>query len=321
MTAPDHILTVPEGVSSARLDAYIAQTLPEFSRSRVQRWIRQGHILIQGKLTEPAREIAGGEEIQITIPPEELTVLPEPLPIKIIYEDAYVLAVDKPAGQVTHPAAKNFTGTLLNAVAHYLKTSPRPSPLRGEGVRKEGEAKSGGLRPGVAHRLDRETSGVLIIAKDAKSLEILSRQFEKRTVGKTYRVVVCGAVEAKRGEITGAVGKDIGGRKMAVTPGGRFAKTDFKVLKKSGKYTYLEAYPKTGRTHQIRVHLAKIGHPVLGDPLYSKTSEEFPRIDGQSRMMLHAWRLEINHPKTGKRLCLTAPLPEDYQKILKKLNF
>jgi 23S rRNA pseudouridine1911/1915/1917 synthase len=278
------------------VDIYIAQTLPEFSRSLVKRWIRQGYILVEGQKTEPAREVTGGEDIQITIPPEELSVLPEPLPIEILYEDAQVLAVDKPAGQVTHPAAKNFTGTLLNAVVHYL------------------QKKGAGLRPGIVHRLDKETSGVIIIAKDAKSLELLSRQFEKRTVEKIYRVVVCGAVESKKGEITGAIDKDISGRKMTVSPGGRFAQTDFKVLKKSGIYTYLEAYPRTGRTHQIRVHLAKIGHPVLGDPLYSKTSQEFPR------MMLHAWRLEIDHPKTGQRLTLTAPLPKDFQKVLKVLG-
>jgi len=213
--------------------------------------------------------------------------------------------VDKPAGQVTHPAAKNFTGTLLNAVAHYLNRSP--SLLWGKRVRHKG------LRPGIVHRLDRETSGVIVVAKDAKSLEILSRQFEKRTVEKTYKVIVCGAVESKKGEITGAVGKDLSGRKMTVTAGGRFAKTDFKVLKKSSVYTYLEAYPRTGRTHQIRVHLEKIGHPVLGDPLYSKTSQKFPK------MMLHAWKLEIDHPKTGKRLTFTAPLPEDFKKTLKRL--
>ena len=309
MSVPDHILTVPAGVSPARLDAYIAQTLPEFSRSRVQRWIRAGNILIQGKPTEPAREIAAGEEIRITIPPEELSVLAEPLPIDILYEDAQVLIVDKAAGQVTHPAAKNFTGTLLNAVVHHLKYGDTLLNSR------ELSKVSPGLRPGIVHRLDRETSGVIIIAKDPKSLELLSRQFEKRTVEKTYRVVVCGAVETRKGEITGAVGKDIGGRKMAVTAGGRYAKTDFTVLKVSGGYTYLEAYPKTGRTHQIRVHLAKIGHPVLGDPLYSDTSKEFPR------MMLHAWRLSIDHPKTKKRMVLTAPLPEDYRKVLKKLHF
>lgn len=295
-SSPDRVLTVAEGGTPARVDIYIAQTLPEFSRSLVKRWIRQGYILVEGQKTEPAREVTGGENIQITIPPEELSVLPEPLPIEILYEDAQVLAVDKPAGQVTHPAAKNFTGTLLNAVVHYL------------------QKKGAGLRPGIVHRLDKETSGVIIIAKDAKSLELLSRQFEKRTVEKIYRVVVCGAVESKKGEITGAIDKDISGRKMTVSPGGRFAQTDFKVLKKSGIYTYLEAYPRTGRTHQIRVHLAKIGHPVLGDPLYSKTSQEFPR------MMLHAWRLEIDHPKTGQRLTLTAPLPKDFQKVLKVLG-
>ena len=298
---PDHVLTVPEGTPPARLDAYLAGVYSEYSRSRLQRWIRQGHVLVLGQRAEPAREINPGEEISITVPPEETSVLPQSLPLDILYEDAHVLAVCKPSGQVTHPAARNFTGTLLNAAVHHLK----------EGGGRKGK----GLRPGVVHRLDRETSGVLVIAKDAKSLEILSRQFEKRTVEKIYRAVVCGRMEHKKGEIVGAVGKDSSGSKMAVTTSGKYARTDFKLLENKDDFAYLEAYPKTGRTHQIRVHLAKIGHPVLGDPLYSNPAKDAPR------MMLHAWRLTFTHPKTNKSMTLTAPLPEDFQKALKKLNF
>ena len=220
--------------------------------------------------------------------------------VPILFQDDYLLVINKPAGLVVNKAESVSETTLQDFVDTGFDWE----------LAHDSEA-----RNGIVHRLDKDTSGVMVIAKDAKSLEILSRQFEKRTVEKIYRAVVCGRMEHKKGEIVGAVGKDSSGSKMAVTTSGKYARTDFKLLENKDDFAYLEAYPKTGRTHQIRVHLAKIGHPVLGDPLYSNPAKDAPR------MMLHAWRLTFTHPKTNKSMTLTAPLPEDFQKALKKLNF
>ncbi len=285
---------VPEGTPPARLDQYLVGTLEGHSRNQIQKWIRSGHILVNGKDTEPSQELLGGEEIHVTIPAEQVSVVPEKISLDVLYEDRWILAVNKPAGMVTHPAAKNYTGTLLNAAAYHLKKL----------------SKGPRLRPGLVHRLDKETSGILVLAKDTQSLNILSKQFEQREVEKVYRALVTGKLEQKKGEIVGSIGKDFEKMRMTVSSAGRYARTDYKIVKSFKTETYVEAYPKTGRTHQIRVHFAKIGHPVAGDPIYSEDASKFPR------MMLHAYRLTFTHPKTKKRMTLEAPLPKDFLKVM-----
>lgn len=301
MTPPDFLFRVEPDFVKTRLDIFLARKLPQFSRSQIQKWVRGGHVLLNGLKTSPADQIPQGATLQVRIPPEELSVMPEKIPIKILHEDGQILVIDKPAGMVTHPAAGNYTGTLANAAAHHLETKRRKNIPKG-------------LRPGIVHRLDKATSGVLVIAKNTRTMAQLSKQFETRSVEKVYRAVVIGKVASKEGEIVGAIGKDFDKHRMRVTPSGRYAKTDFKVLKRFPSHTYVEVYPKTGRTHQIRVHLAKIGHPVLGDPVYSGNSAP------PQRMMLHAFRLSIDHPAARKRLTFTAPIPKDFQKVLDQLN-
>ncbi len=313
---PDQVLTVPQALPEARLDQYLVGALSQFSRSQIQKWINGGHILVAGKTSSPALTLLGGEEISVTIPEEETSVVPEKIPLNILFEDRWILVVNKPSGMVTHPAAKNFTGTLLNAVAYHIKN---PAPMRGKGKEALKKGDRLRLRPGIVHRLDKDTSGVLVIAKDTKTLGFLSKQFEERTAAKVYRAVVWGVLEHKSGEIVGAISKDFESMRMKVSPSGRYARTDFKILKLFPHHSYIEAYPKTGRTHQIRVHLAKIGHPVLGDTIYADTLKKTTRREGTSRMMLHAYKLSITHPESKKIVTFTAPLPKDFEKVLKSL--
>ena len=307
---PDFTYEVGRGDTPIRLDMFLAQKMGKFSRSQIQKWIRKGHVLLDGKPTDPSEKVAPGQDVRVYIPAEELSLVAEKIPLDILFEDSEILVVNKASGMVTHPARGNYTGTLANAVAHHLERglTPKgsdPIPLRNPRPQ---------LRPGIVHRLDKDTSGVLVIAKNRKTLDFLSKQFEKRTVEKVYRAVVQGVVTSKKGEIVGSIGKDYDRLCMAVTSGGRYARTDFKVLKKFPGHTYLEVYPKTGRTHQIRVHLAKIGHPVLGDHIYSDIKVEAPRL------MLHAYSLSFQHPTTKKKVSFKASLPADFRRSLDGLS-
>ena len=305
------VFTVEEGDKDKRLDQFVRERLKEVSRSRIQKWIHSGAVLCGGARTAPAHPVAPGETVSVRVPEEESRVAPEPIPLEILYEDASVLAVDKPAGLVTHPGTGNRTGTLVNAVAHHLAETALP-------VRAESDPMAR-LRPGVVHRLDRETSGVILIAKNRRALDRLSAQFEKREIEKVYHAIVCGSVAPESGEVEGAIGKGYRSPHMEVTPTGRFSKTDFKVLRRFPRHTYLEVYPKTGRTHQIRVHLAQIGHPVLGDKIYGlRVQKECGET--ADRQMLHAHRIAFKHPDTGKRMELVAPIPADFREALERLK-
>lgn len=289
--------------SGQRIDKYIAEK-QELSRVTVQRLIEEGNILVNGKKAKPAYAVQVGDEVIIQMPEAKETDLkPQDIPLDIIYEDSDIIVVNKAKGMVVHPAVGNPDGTLVNAIMAHCKGN-----LSGIG---------GELRPGIVHRLDKDTSGLLIIAKNDKAHLRISEQIQNRQVKKTYLALVKGIVPENEATIKMPIGRSTKDRKkMAVTPKGKEAITHFKVLERFEKYTYLEVNIETGRTHQIRVHMAEIGHPVVGDMVYSNGKNEF-NIEGQ---MLHAYRLEFKHPITEKEMCLEASLPEYFKNILLKLK-
>ena len=289
--------------SGQRIDKYIAEK-QELSRVTVQRLIEEGNILVNGKKAKPSYAVQVGDEVIIQMPEAKETDLkPQDIPLDIIYEDNDIIVVNKAKGMVVHPAVGNPDGTLVNAIMAHCKGN-----LSGIG---------GELRPGIVHRLDKDTSGLLIIAKNDKAHLRISEQIQNRQVKKTYLALVKGIVPENEATIKMPIGRSTKDRKkMAVTPKGKEAITHFKVLERFEKYTYLEVNIETGRTHQIRVHMAEIGHPVVGDMVYSNGKNEF-NIEGQ---MLHAYRLEFKHPITEKEMCLEASLPEYFKNILLKLK-
>lgn len=289
--------------SGQRIDKYIAGK-QELSRVTVQRLIEEENILVNGNPTKSSYLVQIGDEVTIQMPEiKEANLKPQELPLDIIYEDNDIIVVNKEKGMVVHPAVGNPDGTLVNAIMAHCKGN-----LSGIG---------GELRPGIVHRLDKDTSGVLIIAKNDKAHLAMSEQIQNRQVKKTYLALVKGNVAENEATIKMPIGRSAKDRKkMAVTPKGKEAITHFKVLERFGKYTYLEVKIETGRTHQIRVHLAEIGHPVVGDMVYSNGKNEFG-IEGQ---MLHAYRLEFKHPITREEMCFEAPLPEYFANILLNLR-
>ena len=287
-----------------RIDKYITNRIPDLSRMMVQKLIEENQILVNEKTVKTSYSVQKGDKITITIPEIKKTALkPQDIPLDIIYEDNDILVVNKAKGMVVHPAAGNPEGTLVNAVMAHCKEN-----LSGIG---------GELRPGIVHRLDKDTSGLLIISKNDKSHIQMSKQIQNREVKKIYIALVRGVIPENEATINMPIGRSIQDRKkMAVTKKGKEAITHFQVLERFDKYTLLKIKIDTGRTHQIRVHMAEIGYPVVGDILYSNGKNEFG-IEGQ---MLHAISLDFKHPITQKLLHLKAPLPEYFEEVLKKLR-
>mgnify|MGYP005950357675 CR=1 FL=1 len=298
------VLNVEETDSGIRLDKWLASKKEtDMTRTAVQNLIESGGVIVNGKTVSKNYKQKSGDVIEVTIPdPVELDAKPEDIPLDIVYEDESLLVVNKPKGMVVHPANGNPDGTLVNAILSICKNS-----LSGIG---------GELRPGIVHRLDKDTSGLIIVAKNDKAHINMSEQIKERNVKKTYIALVRGNVPEEEATINMPIGRSTKDRKkMAVTKNGKQAITHFKVLKRYSKYTLLEIKIETGRTHQIRVHMAEIGYPVVGDAVYSNGKNEFG-IEGQ---MLHAYKLEFMHPITNKHMELTAPLPQYFEEILKKL--
>lgn len=293
---------VEEGMQ--RLDKYIAQKEECLSRVMIQKLIEEGNILVNGEKSKPSYNVQAGDRITIQIPEVKTTDLKaQEIPLDIIYEDDDIIVVNKAKGMVVHPAVGNPDGTLVNAIMAHCKGN-----LSGIG---------GELRPGIVHRLDKDTSGLLIIAKNDKAHLEMSEQIQKRQVKKTYLALVRGAISENEATINMPIGRSTRDRKkMAVNKNGKEAITHFKVLDRFVGYTYLQVRIETGRTHQIRVHMAEIGHPVVGDMVYSNGKNEFG-VEGQ---MLHATSLEFKHPITGEEMHLDAPLPEYFEEVLKKLR-
>lgn len=294
---------VNENDKGKRLDIYIAENFNELSRTMIKKLIESNNILVNDKSEKVSYKVQANDNISIDIPEAKETKLKaQEIPLDIIYEDSDIIVVNKPKGMVVHPANGNPDGTLVNAILSICKNS-----LSGIG---------GELRPGIVHRLDRDTSGLIIVAKNDKAHINMSEQIKERNVKKTYIALVRGNVPEEEATINMPIGRSTKDRKkMAVTKNGKQAITHFKVLKRYSKYTLLEIKIETGRTHQIRVHMAEIGYPVVGDAVYSNGKNEFG-IEGQ---MLHAYKLEFMHPITNKHMELTAPLPQYFEEILKKL--
>jgi len=285
-------------VSSAeakqRVDVFLAKKTGRLSRSRIQQLIESGHILVNGKACRPGDRVRNGDSIVLSEPaPESIEVEAEDIPLKILFEDEHLLVVDKPAGMVVHPGAGIHKGTLVNALLHHIEN------LSGIGGR---------VRPGVVHRLDRETSGCLVIAKDDRTHARLSSQFAGRKVQKFYLAMCNGRFAQDHGDIVKPIGRHpVHRQKMAVVDSGRAAKTAWWVIQEEPCWSLVTCRIFTGRTHQIRVHLNSIGHAILGDKVYGKSAA------GYSRQMLHAWRLAFFHPATENWLEFEAELPDDFR--------
>lgn len=294
------------GRAGDRLDQFLAGSSLGVTRSQVQRWIGEGRVRIDARLaTRSAERLAGGERIEVEIlEPAPSSLHPESIPLHIIFEDESILVLNKASGLVVHPSAGHASATLVHAVLAHVPNLP--------GI-------GGERRPGIVHRLDRETSGVMVIAKDDAAYHSLQSQFESRSIEKVYRALVVGAPPADEGEITGAIGRHPKDRKkMAVVSSrkGRAATTRFKILERYPRHAELEVRPTTGRTHQIRVHLASMGSPVLGDRVYAKQSAGL----AAPRTMLHAWRIRILHPRSGESTEFEAPIPPDYLEMREVLR-
>ena len=297
-------LIVEENSQNKRIDSYLVEKKVNLSRTLIQKMLEDEKILVNGKKQKPSYKPEEGDVITIEIPkPEETNLKPQNIPIDIIYEDNDIIVVNKPKGMVVHPANGNPDGTLVNAILAICKDS-----LSGIG---------GEIRPGIVHRLDKDTSGLLIVAKNDQAHINMSKQIQDRKVIKKYIALVKGVIAEDSATIDMPIARSAKDRKkMAVDPKGKEAITHFKVLKRYDKYTLLEIKIDTGRTHQIRVHMAYIGHPVVGDMQYSNGKNEFG-VEGQ---MLHSKYLEFDHPITGKRLKLEAPLPQYFIEVLEKLR-
>lgn len=286
-----------------RLDSFLARRLPDLSRTRIQALIEEGQIKIDRLAVKPNYKLKAGNRIEVAIPPPQaLEVLPESIPLDILYEDSDLAIINKPQGMVVHPAAGNYSGTMVNALLH------RCQDLSGI---------NGVLRPGIVHRIDKDTSGLLVIAKNDAAHRSLAKQIKDHTVKRIYLALVHGVIKEPAGIIDAPLGRDPRERKrMAIVAGGKQAVTNYYVLERFQDYTYLQLKLQTGRTHQIRVHLAYLGHPVVGDTKYGPKKPHF-NLPGQA---LHAATLGLRHPRTGEMIEISAPLPGYFAKILGQLR-
>ncbi|HOO06160.1 MAG TPA: RluA family pseudouridine synthase [Ruminococcus sp.] len=297
------ILTAAEEDSGSRIDKYIPDNIAQLTRSSVQGLISSGAVLADGKAVSKNYKLRGGEEISVEIPdPESMDAQPEDIPLDIVYEDADLLVVNKPKGMVVHPAHGNWNGTLVNALLHHCK-----GQLSGI---------NGVIRPGIVHRIDKDTSGLLIVAKNDRAHVHLAEQIREHSFTREYEAVACGSFKEESGTVDAPIGRHKTDRKkMCVTAeNSRNATTHYQVLRQYGGYAHLRLRLETGRTHQIRVHLAYIGHPVLGDQVYGKPSKW---VEGQC---LHARKIGFIHPSTGEYMEFSSELPEYFQAVLRRLE-
>lgn len=302
-TGEQEKLIITEEYAGQRADVALAALL-EVTRSNMQKLLEEGRAVKGTKVLKSNYKVKKGDEIIVTLPePQPLDVQPENIPLDIIYEDDDVVVVNKARGMVVHPAAGNYSGTLVNALLYHCKNL--------SGI-------NGVIRPGIVHRLDKDTSGIMICAKNDAAHISLSEQIQAKTAKRTYLAVVRGNVKTDSGVIETMIARDKNDRKkMAVVKeDGRIAITEYKVLERFGKYTIVRCKLRTGRTHQIRVHMEYLGYPLVGDPKYSPMKTPFS-IQGQA---LHSQTLEFTHPRTSERMCFEAPLPEDMHKIVTRLR-
>ncbi|WP_458862355.1 RluA family pseudouridine synthase [Acidaminobacterium chupaoyuni] len=295
---------VKQEQEGSRLDMALTVLFPQLSRSMAQRLIEEGLVLRAGKAMKKKDKLCAGDELEVTIPePKPIEAKAEEIPLDIVYEDDDVIVINKPKGMVVHPAAGNYEGTLVNALLAHCGSS-----LSGIG---------GELRPGIVHRIDKDTSGLLIVAKNDEAHRKLSAQLADHTLHREYECIVLGALRLEEGTVNAPIGRSTKDRKkMAINPQGKQAVTHYKVLGRYPGYTHLQCILETGRTHQIRVHMASLGHPLAGDPVYGSKNDR-SGIQGQC---LHARRLIFIHPRSGEKMVLECPLPEDFTAFLEKLK-
>ena len=288
-----------------RLDVFVVERFPELSRSHVQKLIEQGNVLVDGSVRKANYKLRGGEAVQVTVPQAEpISVEPEDIPLDILYEDKDIIVVNKARGMVVHPASGVYSGTLVNALLYHCQDL---SGINGE------------IRPGIVHRVDKDTSGVMVCAKNDTAHLDLAEQIRTKTAHRTYWAIVHGNIKEEAGIIKGDIGRHPTDRKkMAIVrENGKPAVTHFKVLERFGEYTLVECQLETGRTHQIRVHMTSIGHPLINDPKYGPKKSSPFAINGQA---LHSLQLTLTHPVTKEEMTFTAPLPTDMEKILTGLR-
>jgi len=286
-------------VSDIRLDKYLTQVLPQFSRAYAQKLIEQGCVLVNGRKAKASQKLNKVDRITVELPPLPVHPSAEPIPLIIIYEDEDILVIDKPAGLTVHPAPGHPNHTLVNAVLAYCPSLAKSNEL---------------MRPGIVHRLDKDTSGLIVIAKNDFAREYLVAQFKSHAVTKGYLVLVKGRLSPEQGIIEAPIGRDPHSRRrMAIVEAGKEATTQYRVRKYLGNYTLVEVIPLTGRTHQIRIHLSAIGYPVVGDPVYGIKSAYV------NRQFIHAYRLGFRLPLTKQYQEFTSPLPADLEQALEHL--
>ncbi len=306
--SPSLTAEVPTECAGWRLDATLAQLFPEHSRSRLQGWLKAGLIRLDGSAAESKRKVYGGERIDFdtgaaVLPVSSLVDAAEDIALSVAFEDEHLVVIDKPAGLVVHPGNGNASGTLMNALLHH---APQLAAIP---------------RAGIVHRLDKDTSGLLVVAKTLPAQTDLVRQMQARSVQRHYLALALGSVE-RDGMVDAPLGRHAVQRtRMAIVrAGGKEARTHYAVLERFAKATLLECRLETGRTHQIRVHLASIKHPLAGDPVYGKTKSGDARLDAFPRQALHAWRLALQHPQTGIGMEWESALPADFSQLLDQLR-
>ena len=289
-----------------RIDKYLASRLPDYSRSFLQKLVGEGQVLAEGKPVKSNYKISAGEQISLSVPDAvEPEIVPEPIPLDILYEDASLLVINKPKGMVVHPCPGHYSGTLVNALMYHCK-----GQLSGI---------NGVMRPGIVHRIDQNTTGSLVVCKTDAAHRSLAEQLKVHSITRKYRAIVHGNLKEEEGTVNAPIGRHpVDRKKMAVNERcGRNAVTHYRVLERFGSFTYLECRLETGRTHQIRVHMASIGHPLLGDDVYGPSRCPIPGLTGQT---LHAMTLGFIHPETGTYMEFEAPLPEYFENLLEKLR-
>jgi 23S rRNA pseudouridine1911/1915/1917 synthase len=301
------VATVPD--AGLRLDVWLARVTSGLSRARVQGLLKAGHIAAAGRILQASTTVTPGLVVEVTIPPpvEPESLTAESIPLSVLHEDADILVLDKPPGLVVHPAAGHATGTLVNAILHHCPNLP--------GI-------GGERRPGIVHRLDKDTSGVMVVAKSQRAMEALANQFQSRDVCKEYVAIVCGRPYPSEGRIETLIGRSTHDRKkMSASPSsGRLAISHYRVEEILGGFSLVRIRIETGRTHQIRVHMAHVGHPVLGDASYGGRRSRATMPVPVSRQMLHAAILTLTHPVSRERLTFTAPIPPDMESALDALR-
>ena len=312
-------LVVPPKQTKTRIDVYLTHQIQNATRSKVRSAIDEGTVLVNGKKVKASHAIAPGEVIEITLPhPPRPEAKSEDIPLDIVFEDDQLLIVNKAAGMVTHPAFGNYTGTLVNALLHHCNSL---STVNTE------------TRPGIVHRLDKDTTGLMVVAKNDVAHHFLAKQFSRRTISREYWAVVWGKFKEPKGTIEASLGRSKKDRKkVTVTAGGKHAVTDYEVIKEFDFLSLIRLKLRTGRTHQIRVHLAHIGHPVFGDPTYGGRSQTWGGLDGKralraqnllkiiARQALHAKTIGFVHPSTKEPVQFDSDLPDDMQDVLSRLK-